>query len=235
MSPLSRPFAHPRRLAAAVVAAGVALSGCSVVDEGGLTTSMSEFVGAPSSSAADESGGGGGASAEPAEPAEPNDSSSDPADPAPADPNAAPGGGAESGGEGPSSSNEAGPLGDIRAQLAALEVKGRAPKTGYDRDLFGQRWSDDVPLALGHNGCDTRNDILRRDLVDVVIKPNTNDCVALSGTLHDPFTGAVIPFQRGSGTSSAVQIDHVVAMSDAWQRVRRGSTRMRGGRSRTIR
>ncbi len=145
-----------------------------------------------------------------------------PADPAPLDPDAAPGDGADGGDDEASSSTAVGPLADIRAQLDALAVKGRAPKTGYDRDLFGQRWSDDVPVALGHNGCDTRNDILRRDLVDVVIKPNTNDCVALSGTLHDPFTGATIPFQRGSATSSAVQIDHIVAMSDAWQKGAQG-------------
>lgn len=152
----------------------------------------------------------------------PTSAESTPINPAPLDPDAAPGDGADGGDDEASSSTEAGPLADIRAQLDALAVKGRAPKTGYDRDLFGQRWSDDVPVALGHNGCDTRNDILRRDLVDVVIKPNTNDCVALSGTLHDPFTGATIPFQRGSATSSAVQIDHIVAMSDAWQKGAQG-------------
>lgn len=103
-------------------------------------------------------------------------------------------------------------------QLAALPVKGRAPKTGYDRDLFGQAWSDDVGVEFGHNGCDTRNDILRRDLVDVEYRPGTRDCVVISGTLHDAYTGTMIPFVRGEKTSSAVQIDHVVALSDAWQK-----------------
>ncbi|MGB6039352.1 MAG: DUF1524 domain-containing protein [Gordonia sp. (in: high G+C Gram-positive bacteria)] len=103
-------------------------------------------------------------------------------------------------------------------ELDSLAVKGRAPKTGYDRSLFGQKWSDDVSVAGGHNGCDTRNDILDRDLTDVTYKPGTRNCVVLTGTLNDPYTGKSIPFQRGSGTSSAVQIDHVVAMSDAWQK-----------------
>ncbi|WP_226436693.1 GmrSD restriction endonuclease domain-containing protein [Rhodococcus yananensis] len=104
------------------------------------------------------------------------------------------------------------------ALLDTLPVKGRAPRTGYDRDLFGQAWSDDVSVDGGHNGCDTRNDILRRDLVDIAFKPGTRDCVVASGTLHDAYTGTTIAFTRGQGTSEAVQIDHVVALSDAWQK-----------------
>ncbi|MBY4576322.1 deoxyribonuclease, partial [Gordonia paraffinivorans] len=77
-------------------------------------------------------------------------------------------------------------------------------KTGYDRALFGQQWSDDVNVEGGHNGCDTRNDILRRDLTDITVKPGTRGCVVLSGTLHDAYTGKTIPFVRGQGTSSAV-------------------------------
>ena len=105
-----------------------------------------------------------------------------------------------------------------RTSLDTLQVKGRAPKTGYSRSQFGQAWSDDVTVADGHNGCDTRNDILRRDLTDVVLKPNTHGCVVMSGTLDDPYTGTSIPFTRGASTSSKVQIDHVVALSDAWQK-----------------
>lgn len=104
------------------------------------------------------------------------------------------------------------------ATLDTLPVKGRAPKTGYDREAFGPAWSDDVTVPDGHNGCDTRNDILRRDLLDVEIKPGTDGCVVASGTLHDPYTGTVIAFLRGRGTSQQVQIDHVVALSDAWQK-----------------
>ncbi len=107
---------------------------------------------------------------------------------------------------------------DTLATLDSLEIKGRAPKTGYERGLFGDRWTDDVWVEFGHNGCDTRNDILRRDLIDVVIKPDTNGCAVLSGVLNDPYTGTTVDFLRGPNTSADVQIDHVVALSDAWQK-----------------
>ena len=106
------------------------------------------------------------------------------------------------------------PLGDIRAELNGLEIKGRAPKAGYHRSEFGDAWTDDVNVAGGHNGCDTRNDVLRRDLVEVV----SNGCVVFSGVLNDPYTGTSVGFQRGEGTSAEVQIDHIVALSDAWQK-----------------
>lgn len=96
------------------------------------------------------------------------------------------------------------------AVLATLEVKGRAPKTGFDRDQFGQRWLD-----VDRNGCDTRNDTLARDLTDVV---KSGPCKVLSGVLADPFTGTSIEFTRGQDTSALVQIDHVVSLSDAWQK-----------------
>ena len=108
--------------------------------------------------------------------------------------------------------------GDTLAALETLQVKGRAPKTGYERSLFGETWTDDVFVADGHNGCDTRNDILRRDLIDVVFKPGTGGCAVLSGILNDPYTGTTVEFQRGYDTSSQVQIDHLVALSDAWQK-----------------
>ncbi len=97
--------------------------------------------------------------------------------------------------------------------LATLPVKGRAPKTGYSRDQFGQAWAD-----VDRNGCDTRNDTLRRDLTAIALKPGTHDCVVLSGVLNDPYTATLINFLRGNNTSTAVQIDHVVALSDAWQK-----------------
>ncbi|KRE63796.1 deoxyribonuclease [Nostocoides sp. Soil756] len=99
------------------------------------------------------------------------------------------------------------------AALATVAVKGRAPKTGYDRAQFGTAWKD-----VDRNGCDTRNDILRRDLHPFTLKAGTHGCLVLSGTLKSPYTGATKAFVRGQGTSSAVQIDHVVALSDAWQK-----------------
>lgn len=101
------------------------------------------------------------------------------------------------------------------AALATLPVKGRAPKSGYSRAQFGPAWTDDVTVAAGHNGCDTRNDILRRDLTAVVIKPGSNGCTVLSGEHYDPYTNLVIHFNRAD--PNVVQIDHVVALGDAWQ------------------
>lgn len=99
-----------------------------------------------------------------------------------------------------------------KASLATIPAKGRAPKTGYTRGQFGQAWAD-----TDRNGCDTRNDILGRDLGEPVFKAGTRDCVVLSGTFSDPYTGKAIAFQRGE-RSADVQIDHVVALSDAWQK-----------------
>jgi len=108
------------------------------------------------------------------------------------------------------------------AVLDSLAIKGRAPKTGYDRALFGESWTDDVTVPGGRNGCDTRNDIMRRDLIDVVIKPGSNGCKVLSGILNDPYTATTVVFQRGPDTSPLVQIDHIVALSDAWQKGAQG-------------
>jgi len=99
--------------------------------------------------------------------------------------------------------------GSALAVLATLPVKGRAPMTGYARVAdFGTAWLD-----VDRNGCDTRNDILRRDLVDAT----GSGCRVLTGLLDDPYTGEAIDFVRGESTSAAVQIDHVVSLGDAWQ------------------
>jgi hypothetical protein len=96
--------------------------------------------------------------------------------------------------------------------IQAQVTKGRAPKTGYTRAQFGPAWAD-----VDRNGCDTRNDILKRDLTNEVFKEKTNGCTVLSGTLVDPFSGETINFVQGAKTSSEVQIDHSVALSNAWQ------------------
>ncbi|WP_286260045.1 HNH endonuclease family protein [Streptomyces graminofaciens] len=103
----------------------------------------------------------------------------------------------------------AGAGGAALAAVDSLTVKGRAPKTGYDRDKFGSPWAD-----TDSNRCDTRDDILKRDLEDV--KFRGGDCTVASGTLDpDPYTGKDVTFQRGR---SQVDIDHIVALSDAWQK-----------------
>lgn len=93
-------------------------------------------------------------------------------------------------------------------ELAKLPVKGRAPKTGYTREQFGADWNMT-------NGCNTRNIILNRDMTNVMVDES---CNVTNGTLNDPYSGKIIVFARGSDSSSAVQIDHVVALSDAWQK-----------------
>ncbi|HWT39959.1 MAG TPA: HNH endonuclease family protein [Dongiaceae bacterium] len=98
------------------------------------------------------------------------------------------------------------PTGSAAEVLAQLAVKGRAPKTGYSRDQFGKGWGQT-------NGCDTRDIILYRDLQN----PQLNgECTVIAGTLDDPYTGKTIQFTKSHST--AVQIDHVVALSDAWQK-----------------
>ena len=101
---------------------------------------------------------------------------------------------------------------ELIQKLEQIPVKGRAPKTGYSRSAFGPQWSD-----VDRNGCDTRNDILKRDLTDIVFRAKTRDCVVETGKLLDPFSNTVIDFVRGERTSMLVQIDHVVSLSNAWQ------------------
>lgn len=96
------------------------------------------------------------------------------------------------------------------ALLSKLPVKGRAPKTGYDRDLFSDGWG-----KIGE--CDARNFILRRDLKSITWKASP-PCTVATGILNDPYTARKIYFVRGVSTSNDVQIDHVVAVSDAWQK-----------------
>lgn len=93
--------------------------------------------------------------------------------------------------------------------LAALPIKGRAPKTDYSREQFGGGWEriDD---------CDMRNYILARDLTETTFVTPT--CKVAAGILADPYGGRQITFTRGADTSDDVQIDHVVALSDAWQK-----------------
>lgn len=92
--------------------------------------------------------------------------------------------------------------------LELLSVKGRSPKSGYKRTEFGNGWA-----KIGM--CDMRNVILKRDMSHVVVN---NECKVESGILDDPYTGKQIIFLRGNATSDDVQIDHVVALSDAWQK-----------------
>jgi hypothetical protein len=95
--------------------------------------------------------------------------------------------------------------GSAQEALNTLEVKGRAPKTGYARTQFGNGWAT-------INGCSTRDIIMYRDLVNVTL---SDECTVASGTLNDPYTGQPIEYTKAN--ASEIQIDHVVALSDAWQ------------------
>lgn len=102
-----------------------------------------------------------------------------------------------------------------RDLISKVDTKGRGPKTGYDRDEFGYAWmdtADGVPLA--HNGCDTRNDLLKLHGSDVRFRAGS-DCVVVSMNLYDPYTGKDIAWKKAEATE--VQIDHVVPLSYAWQ------------------
>lgn len=93
--------------------------------------------------------------------------------------------------------------------LEGINITPTENRDSYRRDAFGQRWAD-----VDRNGCDTRNDILARDLTNVGYKPGSN-CVVISGTLADPYTGVDITFAKQK--ANLVQIDHVVALAEAWE------------------
>ncbi|MER6805433.1 MULTISPECIES: HNH endonuclease family protein [Streptomyces] len=102
-----------------------------------------------------------------------------------------------------------------RELIETVPTKGRGPKTGYDREDFGYAWmdtADGVPLA--RNGCDTRNDLLRRDGQDLRFRSGS-DCVVIAMTLADPYTGKTIEWRKQQ--AAEVQIDHVVPLSYSWQ------------------
>ncbi len=90
-------------------------------------------------------------------------------------------------------------------------------RSDYRRDAFGDSWTDDTSAPGGHNGCDTRNDILDRDLSAKTYVAITRCPTAVAtGTLLDPYTNAVVPFTRGARVGAAVQIDHIVPLALAW-------------------
>lgn len=110
---------------------------------------------------------------------------------------------------------------DVLAGVA--EIPARIHSHDYRRDAFGESWTDDTTAPGGHNGCDTRNDILDRDLSDksyVAIK-RCPTAVA-TGTLLDPYTSTVVSFTRGNQIGAAVQIDHIVPLALAWDLGARG-------------
>lgn len=96
------------------------------------------------------------------------------------------------------------------AILEQLEIKGRAPKTGYSRDEFYSGW----PKV---DGCSLRQIILKRELGDSASLADDN-CTIISGEFDEPYTGSHMIFYQKTDLSNGLQIDHVVALSDAWQK-----------------
>ncbi|MGL5825004.1 MAG: HNH endonuclease family protein [Nocardioides sp.] len=110
-------------------------------------------------------------------------------------------------------------LDDLLDQVKVVAARPTVP--GYGRDCgtgqecsFGPAWSDDVDVAGGHNGCDTRNDVLARDMVAAELRPDTHDCVVTAGTLTDPYTGQQIAFTKEKAYE--VGIDHLFPLARAW-------------------
>ncbi len=101
-----------------------------------------------------------------------------------------------------------------KAALSSLKIGPVSHWDSYRRDAFGRFWSDEVDAPAGRNGCDTRDDVLRRDLVDRRMGTR-NRCVVLSGTLHDPYTGKTLRYDRSQ--RSGIEIDHIVALGAAWR------------------
>jgi hypothetical protein len=108
-----------------------------------------------------------------------------------------------------------GASGSAAIALALIPVKGRAASTGYSRSQFGEEWTDANTASLGNNGCDTRDDILHRDLARITTDSTT--CTVVTGALMDPYTAATLALSPGSAGSDTIQVDHVVSLSDAWQ------------------
>jgi hypothetical protein len=104
---------------------------------------------------------------------------------------------------------------DILAGIPVIPARIRGHD--YRRAAFGEAWTDDNSAPGGHNGCDTRNDILDRDLVDTTLVAIKRCPTAVAtGILHDPYTNDTIAFTRGNQVGAAVQIDHIVPLALAW-------------------
>ena len=104
---------------------------------------------------------------------------------------------------------------DVLAGVVEIPVRVRAHD--YRRAAFGESWTDDTSAPGGRNGCDTRNDILDRDLIEkTYVSIKRCPTAVATGVLHDPYSNAVIDFTRGNQVGAAVQIDHLVPLALAW-------------------
>lgn len=112
----------------------------------------------------------------------------------------------------------------ISEMLTRIPVVDRLPDTpGYQRGcgldkktrvrqacVFGPAWKD-----VAHSGCDTRSQILRSQLTDVVFKPGTRNCKVLSGKLLDPYSGQDLDYSADN--ADLIEIDHIAPLSVIWR------------------
>lgn len=104
---------------------------------------------------------------------------------------------------------------DVLAGVIIVDARMR--ESDYRRGAFGSAWDDDNSAPGGRNGCDTRDEILARDLIDKTFT-STKRCpqAVAGGTLRDPYTNATVAFLRGNQVGASVQIDHIVPLAFAW-------------------
>ncbi|WP_137147084.1 HNH endonuclease family protein [Mycolicibacterium sp. CR10] len=113
----------------------------------------------------------------------------------------------------------------VDALAGVAEIPVRIRSYDYRRDAFGESWTDENTAPGGHNGCDTRNDILDRDLIDkTYVAISRCPTAVATGTLRDPYTSKTIPFLRGARTGDDVQIEHIVPLAYAWDQGARNWT-----------
>lgn len=91
------------------------------------------------------------------------------------------------------------------ADLKDLRVAEAGSMHGYRPSKFPDDDSD-------ANGCDTRDDVLARDLGDV---HRDGSCTVTSGTLRDPYTGRTVRYRRDH--PGTVRVEHVVPLPVAWR------------------
>ncbi len=91
---------------------------------------------------------------------------------------------------------------DALTELAKVRISPEYT-VGYDRDLF-PHWKD-----LDGDGCDTRKEVLIRDSRSAAVVGSS--CTVTTGNWYSPYDGATWT------NPSDVDIDHVVALNEAWQ------------------
>lgn len=110
-----------------------------------------------------------------------------------------------------------------RSVIGRVRAAPAGSTAGYSRDQFGTAWTDDTTTTWGHDGCETREEILRRDLRAITYRAGTHNCVVLTGILQEPYTSKTIAFTKARPLE--VQIDHVMPLAYDWSQGAAGWTK----------